>query len=336
MKRFLSLMAFCAICCSPAFAQEAEPVNNYPQLTVTARIDYPVLPYLYTLLEGDLGDHFSYSFSNHWLSDSSADLYSNTFLASELDWCDWANITASAGNWSLTVGKDMLAIGTLEEDAYDVDSYWEMNSQFWNNTQVYQWGGKVSYTTDSENTTASFQLASSPFDFKPFENRLKTWSLYLNGEYGFYHPIWSLNMIQYDVDGKYMKVFASGNQFNAADWLSLGIDYVLRNTESHFGHDITLSADFFIGDKLELLVKGGFETQSCPALREDLLEIPEKYTFGGLCLQYYPLRDSQDLRIHALASANKAPDPLSSTDWNFLLSAGITYNFSISNLLFNR
>ena len=70
MKRLLSLMTVCALLCSPAFGQEAQSVNNYPELSIITRVDaYPFSPSVYTLLEGSLGDHLSYSFCNLWVND---------------------------------------------------------------------------------------------------------------------------------------------------------------------------------------------------------------------------------------------------------------------------
>ena len=319
MKRFLSLLAFCAICCTPAFAQEADPELN-PQVSVIARFDYPVYPYLYTLVEGDLGDYFSYSFSNHWISDATPDLYKNTWRADALNWCDWANISLNLGNWSFTAGKDIIAVGSFEIDPYDWDSYWEMNTSFWNNAQVYQWGGKVTYTLPSESTAFTLQATSSPFNFKPFDDKLMSYAAMWTGDYGMYRSLWSVNLIQYGHQkGESVRMFASGNQLDAADWLTLGADYILGFQEGVSSHTLNFTADFFISDHFELLAKGGYEVSGM-----QVFNMPYERYFVGGALQYYPLADSQDLRLHALACYDSLEGPL--------FSGGITYNLNLTKL----
>ena len=322
MKRFLSLLAFCAICCTPVFAQEADPENNVPQVSVIGRFDYPFIPYLYTLVEGNLGEYLSYSISNHWVSDepTTPELYQNTWRSDVLNWCDWANVSLNLGNWSLTLGKDAMAVGSFEIDQYDWDSYWEINSTFWNNAQVYQWGGKLTYTTPSEASAFSLQATSSPFNFRPFDSKLMSYAAMWTGDYGIYRSLWSLNLIQYASEkGENIKMFASGNQLDVTDWLTLGADYLFGYDQEATFHSFAFSADFFISDHFELLAKGGYEVSGTP-----LFEMPYERSYIGGALQYYPLADSQDLRLHALACY----DTLEGT----LLSAGITYNFNLTNL----
>ena len=154
MKKTLALLAAISSCfCT--YAQEAESADNTPELTIIPRVDVnPYIPVgnkgnagvdfsntgLYTLFEGNIGEHFSYSMCNHWLSTDPKSLYQNTFRSDDTNWVDWANITYSTGCFSLTVGKDVLAIGGFELDAYDVDSHINLSSTFWNNIAMYQWG----------------------------------------------------------------------------------------------------------------------------------------------------------------------------------------------------
>ena len=77
-------------------------------------------------------------------------------------------------------------------------------------------------------------------------------------------------------------------------------------------------------DKVELFGKAGWERFRNPVLvgpfYEDIL--PENYIFGGVGVNWYPLEDSQDLRFHALVSAN-------SLDGTVAIGVGLTYNFSV-------
>ena len=312
-------MAFCAICCTPAFAQEADPENN-PQVSVIARFDYPVYPYLYTLVEGDLGEYLSYSISNHWVSDDTRALYANTWRAESANWCDWAYLSLNLGNWTFTAGKDVIATGSFEIDRNDWDSFWEINTSFWNNAQVYQWGGKVTYTLPSESSAFSFQAASSPFNYKPFDSGLMSYALMWAGDYDIYRSLWSANLIQYGNEkGDNIKMFASGNQLDATDWLTLEFNYIFGYSQEAASHTFDYSADFFISDHLELFAKGGYEVGGM-----ELFEMPYERYYAGAVLEYYPLADSQDLRLHALAGYDSIDGPL--------FSGGITYNFNLTKL----
>ena len=322
MKRFLSLLAFCAICCTSAFGQE---------VSVIGRFDYPVYPYLYTLVEGDLGEHFSYSISNHWVSDDTRALYRNTWRADDFNWCDWANISFNTGSWSFTLGKDIIAVGSFEIDEYDWDSYWEVNTSFWNNAQVYQWGGKAAYTLPSESSTFTVQLTSSPFNYRPFDNKLLSYAFQWSGDYGLYRSLWSVNLMQYGRGkGESIRLLASGNQFDVTDWLTLGLDYIMGDYDAATSHTFTGSANFSISDHFGLLLKGGYEASGRPKGSDEIEDwygmfgIPYARTYAGAVIQYYPLADSQDLRIHALACYDSFNGPQ--------FSGGITYNFNLTNL----
>ncbi|MBO4842978.1 MAG: hypothetical protein J5490_00135 [Bacteroidales bacterium] len=322
MKRILSLLAVCAICCTPVFAQEADPESNVPQVSVIARFDYPVIPYLYTLVEGDLGELFSYSISNHWVSDepTTPELYQNTWRADVLNWCDWANVSLNLGNWSFTVGKDIIAIGSFEIDQYDWDSYWEINSSFWNNAQVYQWGGKLTYATPSESNAFTLQATSSPFNYKPFDQKLLSYAAMWTGDFDIYRSLWSVNLMEYGKGkGENIKLFGSGNQLDVTDWLTLGLDYILALYDGASSHTFAYTADFHISDHFDFLVKGGCEAGGLPDF-----DMPYERGYIGGALQYYPLADSQDLRLHALACYDTIEGPL--------FSGGITYNLNLTNL----
>ena len=82
MKRTFALLV-ATLCYFCTYSQEAESVGNTPELTIIPRFDVnPHIPVgnkgksdvdfanssLYTLFEGNVGEHFSYSMSNHWVS----------------------------------------------------------------------------------------------------------------------------------------------------------------------------------------------------------------------------------------------------------------------------
>ena len=342
-------MTVCALLCSPAFGQEAQSVNNLPELSIITRVDaYPFSPYVYTLLEGSLGEHLSYSACNLWVNEDPMDLYACTLLARCPDWCQWAWLSLDLGNWHVIAGKDYIRTGGFEVDEYDYDQYWQLTSNFWNNTQVYQYGGAVKYVLPSESDEFMVQLLSSPFSWRPFDDGLLSYNLEWVGEHGPWQTIWSVTGIDYDPAayswGDKLWLLSAGNQFELSDSFNLGVDYIYRfappvlnapgageNGPFHpinSGHNVVGRVNWRPLDWLEAGLKGVYETSNIDDLEEDLLGIPERYLSGSACLQFYPLKEKDDLRLHALAGYNNLD--------GFFWGAGITWNFPLTQTLLNR
>lgn len=349
MKRLLSLMTVCALFCAPVLAQDEESAGNYPELSIITRVDaYPFSPSVYTLLEGSLGDHLSYSVQNLWVNDDIRSLYANTFRADEMDWCLWAYLSLDLGNWHIIAGKDYIRTGGFEVDEYDYDQYWQMTSNFWNNTQVYQYGGAVKYVLPSESDEFMVQVLSSPFSGKPFEGKLLSYNLEWVGEHGPWSTIWSVTGLDYDPEayswGDKLWLLSAGNQFELSDSFNLGVDYMYRFAPplmnapgagesgpfhaTNSGHNVVGRLNWRPLGWLEAGLKGVYETSSIDDLQEDLLGIPEQYWSGSACLRFYPLKEKDDLRIHALAGMNNLD--------GFFWGAGITYNFPLTQTLLKR
>ena len=349
MRKILALVA-ALLCCFTTYSQEDSHTSNIPTLVVTPRFDVnPYIPIggkesfgvgfgntsLYTLFEGSVGENFSYSMSNHWLSSDPASLYQNAFRSDDVDFIDWLTLSYSVGDVTFTVGKDMLAIGGWELDPMDVDQHTDLCSAFWNNIAIYQWGGRVEYTTPSENSSLAFQFATSPFAEYPFAGKLFTYSLVWYGSFGCYEPIWSANMMEYE-RGRFLSIISLGNRFTFGDF-ALEVDYMNRSAslDKFFNQEMSLVGKFSYNyrDKLNVFIKGGYEYchgsdmfgwEAEEATFVPTMLMPERdYAFYGAGIEYFPLRDSQDLRIHAVAAANNYANSVS-------LSLGVTYNFNLT------
>jgi len=355
MKK-LTVVLTAILCCSLAYSQEVDiriipraDVNTYVPINNEGSwaVDFGNTS-LYTLVEGTFLENFSYSVANHWVSiygyekvgDDLAGLYVNSLYSDANNWLDWANLTytlstENAGSFDFTAGKNYMFLGSYENDAYDFDSHFGLNSLFWNNAVVYQWGGSIGYTTPSEMTTVYLQANTSPFGGMMFKDKqYGAYSLCGYGEYGFWSPIWSTNFIQRD-EKDFINIIALGNQFHFGDF-TLGLDWMNRaavGQKKFFGQEQSINGlvSYNFGDKVDLTAKAGAEFSRGGSNLMDFFYdfMPNdhytgntNYIWGGLGVNYYPLKDSQDLRIHAVISANNWANEMS-------VNVGVTYNFSV-------
>lgn len=349
MKRTLSLLS-AALFCLPVLCQESEPSGNIPVVGVVARLDgNPVIPLhkgsgyefdaadffsnssIYTLIDGNIGDHFSYSIANHWLSTDPASLYvkydedervgANLFYTDDVNWLDWANVTASIdGDWGglgLTVGKDVTAIGSLEIDEYDFDIHYDLASYFWHEFNVYQWGATLRYYLPDEANSLAFQWQTSPLSYQ-IKDALWSYSLQWRGEYEHLTTNWSVNFFEYE-RGSFMNVIALGQEVYIGDF-TIRFDFMNRATslENFFGQEFQLCGglNYAPSEKFDFFAKAG----ACAVFNDT-------YAFAGAGVHWFPLRDSRDLRVHGLVAYNNYmhTDALS-------VNLGLTYNLNLTDL----
>ena len=262
MKKFLVVCAASLLFCLHGTAQEyvrvaeADNAGTGVGLSVIPRLDLNFDgdftfgdSSLYSLFEGDITPWLSFSVCNHWASfglndsgkldtDAIKTLYKNTGICDDVNWVDWAYATVSFGNFGLSLGKQSMTFGGFEFDAYDFESYSFLNSTLWNNLQVYQWGAKLEWANEDENTTLSLQMTTSPFEHRPLENKLFNYALEWRGEYGNFSNIWSVNATQ-SAPGEYIPLVSLGQRYALDDNFTVGLD-----------------AYNAVGDEMEALAKG--------------------------------------------------------------------------------
>ena len=338
MRRIFILIAV-ALSATLVRAQDAENVGNSAQLSIIPRID--LNPYvgfrseagsdfslsnssLYTLFEGSFGEHFSFSIMNHWLSDEPASLYQDTFFHSNVNtWCDWANLTYSLGDFSFTAGKCFTSIGLWEMDAYDYESHYDLNTTIWNEMPVYQWGGDVTLS-HGEYASSTLQLVSSPFTVKPFQDGVHTASVLTRRDADDISYLASLNFVGYE-RSHYIKMLNAGMTYSFADSFTVGADASWR-----IDRDLHVNEGSFAGsfeydpsDKLNLIVKAGFEDcRELNGFNLPLYAVDGRF-FGGLAAHYFPLRDNDALRLHAVVAYDNGFAGLS-------INVGALYNLTIN------
>ena len=248
---------------------------------------------LFLDLNGKISPHFSYSMNHRLASFDGGDElgFGNT---------NWLTLTFETEHFSFTAGKDALFVGSYEYDAYDLDSYWEMNSLFWNNISPWQWGVSAGWYP-SEGHSILIQACNSPFSHMDFPN-LFAYALAWRAEWDCYEPYWSLNMWQYDAHG-YVKALNLGNRFYAGDF-TFDLDYSTRCTDlkKAFTSDFTiLFSPSYEWEWGRAFLKAGWEK-----VAEDNFgyEYIGKNFFYGAGAEFFPVKSYKDVRIHAIWASN--------------------------------
>ncbi|MBR4687975.1 MAG: hypothetical protein IKP01_06615, partial [Bacteroidales bacterium] len=257
--------------------------------------------------------------------------YLNTLYSYDTNWLDWAYMTYSFGNFAVTLGKDMITTGGLEFDDYDFDVHPALQSSYWHELACYQWGGKFAFTTPSEGDSFSFQVTTSPFGERPFASKLFNYSLEWRGEHGPLETIWSATAL--GMESGYQPVFAFGQRLNF-DSISVGLDAFSvigdedeeENVFLRKGITLMPSVLYSPSEKFDILAKGGYENYA-QEIGEDLTF---KHWWAGLACHWYPLRDSRDLRIHAVAVYRPESEFfIAPNNHPISLTLGLLYNISI-------
>ena len=367
MKRLFTFLGTIAFMVGSAIAQEvnssvplSEPsfgedgnaqqvVDFTPQISIDSRFGYDrVVPGgpagfggdgVYLNIDGKIAKNFSYSlcqrfFSAHGEDDS---VFDNT---------DWLTLSYDVGQFSFTAGKDIVMLGSYEYDAYDIDSYFDMNSMFYNSFGCYQWGAKVAWAP-SDNGSLAFQVTNSPFSVYPKEDNLYAYNLAWSDDYDFYTSIWSVNMFEY-MPGKFVKCLALGNMFYIGN-LSLGLDCITLDTNLKDRKNdqfvINFMPSYEFGNRFRLFGKLGWECvgEDVPydfwgeylsademilANEENIYTLPaflvagKDYWFYGAGLEYFPLKENDSVRLHAVWASNNYTNRHS-------INIGLTWKFDV-------
>ena len=332
-------------------AKKTDVVDYVPEISLDARFGYNRNVSertggfggdgLYLNIDGKISKNFTYSLCQRLFSSHGED--SSVFEAT-----DWLNLTYEVGSFSFTAGKDVVAVGSYEYDAYDIDSYFDMNSMFYNSFSCYQWGVKAMWSpTDS--SSLAFQVTTSPFAYSPLEDNIYAYNLAWYGEWENYTSIWSANMFEYE-PGKFVKALALGNMFYAGDF-SLGLDVIMRGAKiKNIADDITINLmpSYEVTDCIRLFGKVGFERVSeqpydfwgeyisvdeMKTLNEASSEIlptfvipNENYWFYGAGLEYFPLKEDKSIRLHAMWASNNYTK-------RHVFNIGLTWKFDVVNAI---
>lgn len=323
MKKILLVLA-ASLLCSLAHSQEAEPTGSSAELAVIPHLE--LVPNvadqntgfnlgnssLYTLFEGSASDHFSWTVANHWFSaaylDDLAWPYTCLGYSDSTNWIDFMKADLTFGGWTFTLGKDCMSVGGFEYDDWDWDVHCNLASPLWNGLSSYQWGAKAAWTTPSEMSTFAVQMVSSPYGEHPFSGGLWAYSGSWSGEYGWFSNKWSTTAVATD-KGVYDWIVSLGQRVELGDW-SFTLDY---NNIVGFADDDAYS-----------MLKGTNLNGTLAFAPSDKFDCAAKYIWtnigwtAGAYAQFYPLADTDDLRLHAAF----AYDNFTNT---FSLNVGLRY-----------
>ncbi len=336
----------------PSFGEDgiAQQVVDYtPSISIDSRFGYDRVVSggpagfggdgLYLNIDGKISKNLSYSLCQRFFSSQGDD-------DSAFDNTDWLTLSYEVGSFSFTAGKDVVMVGSFEYDAYDIDSYFDMNSMFYNTFGCYQWGVKAAWTPSEERSIA-LQVTNSPFSFYPREDNLYAYNLAWSDGWDCYSSLWSVNMFEYE-HGKFVKCIALGNMFYIGN-LSLGLDCIALDANLKDRVDDQLTINFMpsyeFGNKFRLFGKLGWERvgEDLPydftgeylsaedmalANEENIYTLPaflvagQDYWFYGAGLEYFPIKDNDSVRLHAVWASNNFTNRHS-------INVGLTWKFDV-------
>jgi len=259
--------------------------------------------YLKLLADGKISDKFSYSF-RHRLYTGHSD--PKSFFSAT----DWANVTWHANDkFSVTAGKQMICIGTIEYDYAPIDVYFA--SDFWNHVSPFQIGVNVGFAP-AQGHQLYAQVANSPFSAKALDN-LFSYNLIWYGRISeHYSTIWSVNMIEYE-QGHFINYLALGNKFKVGK-AHIDVDFMNRyaGKETAFFEDFSLHGKISlpVSKSVNIFAKGGYDVNK--AQQANVSFIYDRYVlpgvelgFYGAGVEYFPIKDAKkSLRVHAFWCSN--------------------------------
>ncbi|MBQ2414964.1 MAG: hypothetical protein II283_00845, partial [Alistipes sp.] len=262
---------------------------------------------------------------------------------------DWLTLSYEVGSFSFTAGKDVVMVGSYEYDAYDIDSYFDMNSMFYNIFGCYQWGLSATWNGKEDDRSIAFQITNSPFSYSPKWDNMYAYNLAFTRSWDHYEALWSINFFEYE-RGEFVKCVALGNMFYFGDF-SLNVDWITRadDWKDALDTDMTLTAtpSYNFGESVRIFGKFGWERTSDDLnydflgeylSKEDKLLANEEneavmpafitsdkdYIFYGAGLEYFPLKENKSIRLHAIWASNNYTK-------RHVLNVGLTWKFDLVN-----
>ena len=272
--------------------------------------------YLMFVLDGNISPKFSYSLRYRMIhpNQNGASWY-DVYKAT-----DWANLTyRPTKNWEITAGKMLVFYGSYEFDYNPLDVY--MWSGWGGRVGCFQFGVLGKYITNDGRNNILFQINNSPFADPLSLGAMYSYSVQWNGKFGVFNALYSDNLIEYQ-PGRFINYISLGNQFNFGP-VKLELDYMNRYGArgTHFLKDFSLigKINYNCMNRLNIFVKGGLDYNMAQEEGEtdkiDMLIRPgERNVYYGAGLEFFPIKDSKNVRIHAFWQSGS--NNLDGQSWN--------------------
>ena len=306
MKRFLVFLGIVlSTICSAVRAQE---VDYIPDISLDMRGGYSqdfsgeagrfFGDGLYLNVDGIISSSLSYSF-NHRLASS---YYEDN---SGFNGTNWLTLTYETGDFAFTAGKDGLLFGSFEYDAYDLDSYYEMNSAFYNEFDCWQWGVSAAWYP-AEDHEFLLQVARSPLSDENV-SIAAGW----RGSWEGFESYWTANL--WGLNRGMIPALAFGNRFNFGN-LTVDLDLSARFGDTYLsGAAAILAPSYQIGEWGRAFTKIGIDRDN---------------TFFGCGFEYFPLKENKSIRLHAAYTCNDY------TVGN-MINIGLTWKLNVTQTIKN-
>jgi hypothetical protein len=259
--------------------------------------------FLNIILDGQINDKFSYNYRQRLILDG-LNGYRSFFNAT-----DWIYLSYKIDkNFSLSGGKQVVAIGGYEYDAAPIDVYFW--SEFWNNIVCYQFGVSANFRSNNEKHNLGFQVSNSPFSDASLQG-LYAYNLIWYGNMDWFNTIYSVNMMEYE-KGHFINYIALGNLFKFGK-VTFYLDLMNRASaeQKNFFADYTIigKLNYKVIDKLNIFAKGGYDENKAQSpfstfIYDRVVAPGTEYLFYGLGFEYFPIKNSDDVRLHAFWVAN--------------------------------
>ena len=252
--------------------------------------------YIFLRGYGDLGNGFKYSFAQR--------LNTINTNSKNFDSTDWSFLeyTTPGGFWTFTGGKIVMDVGSYEYDSNPIDI--PFFSHYVYRVDAYLPGVSAAIHPTA-NDSFAFLLTRSPYDTDT-DNYLG-YALEWRGHHGCWHPIYTIGAYEQNpYDMSYQVAF--GNLFQW-DKGYVEVDYLRRaiigegDSKPFSHHDYTFASRGALRftDRWSAIYKvtRDFNNHKC---NFDLtLPVNTNNTILGAGFEYYPIKNSQDIRLFGIA-----------------------------------
>lgn len=284
--------------------------------------------YLLFRLDGNITDGLTYSFRQR--------INRPTTNSSLFDATDWLMLTYTKGPWSISGGKQIVAIGGYEYDRSPIDLFF--CSEYWNNISCFQFGASCSYAFGEGKDKLTLQISESPFrrgSLNSADDNILAYNLMWNGSHDWFKSIYSLNMVEY-MPGKFINYIVLGNEFTFGKF-TCELDIMNRATDMK---NIALTDYSLIGelawapiDALNIFVKASYDRNKgvkedlCVSYGTDILRV-------GAGIEYYPLKNSKNLRLHLNCCYTDGESPATNLlrPNQTIIDGGLTWKMNFLNI----